>query len=98
MLPSVFARLPIAVRLALEAPLASSWSWIFELTPFRCPNSVLEIVPSCILVAAIAAEAFMSALTIAPSVILAEVICESAILAVVICESAMCAVSILPST
>ena len=41
-----------------------------------------------IFVPAIAADAFISALTIVPSAILADVICESAI----------CAVSILPST
>ena len=97
-LPSEFDRPPIVFKLAFDAPLASSCVWIFELTPFKKPNSVLEIVPSWILVASIAALALMSALTIAPSVIYADVICESAIFAVVIWESAMCAVSILPST
>ena len=34
-LPSVFAKSPIAVRLAFEAPFASSCVCMFELTPLR---------------------------------------------------------------
>jgi hypothetical protein len=45
---------------------------------------VLDTEPSAILVASIAAEELISALTIVPSAIFAEVTCESPILAVVI--------------
>ena len=64
----------------------------------KYPNSVLEMVPSCILVASIAALEFISAFTIESSTILDEFTELAASLASVTCESAMCAVSILPST
>ena len=58
---------------------------------------MLEIVPSCILVASIAALAFISALTIEPSTILEELTESLASLASVTLASAICAVSIDPS-
>ena len=66
--------LPVTVR----APVAA----VPDVDKFCEPNAGVTFVP------AIAADALISALTIAPSAILADVICESAI----------CAVSILPST
>jgi len=42
-----------------------------DVTPFKYPNSVLDTEPSCILVASIAAEALISALTITPELIAA---------------------------
>ena len=55
-------------------------------------------MPSCILVASIAALALTSAFTIEPSTILDELTESPASLARVTWLSAMCAVSILPST
>ena len=37
---------PITVKFAFDAPFASNCVCMFELHHYRCPNSVLEIVPS----------------------------------------------------
>ena len=56
---------------------------------------MLEIVPSCILVASIAALALISALTIEPSTIFEELTELLASLASVTLASAICAVSMI---
>ena len=52
--------------------LESIWVCIADVTPSKYPNSVFEIVPSCILVASIAALELISAFTIESFTILDE--------------------------
>jgi len=94
-------------KLLALTSLASNWVWAFELKVFIYWNSVLVTVPSAIFVASIAAEEFISALTIESSTIFAEltellaslarVTLASVIFAVVTAVSAIFAVVICES-